>query len=643
MRLVNLSDPGSPKPDERTGNITRWFSAFGRKLKGIKFLDIARAGIVAWAAYFFTSRFIANILLQVHGVSVTYTAFYWLVDGFLLAITLLYAWKPRKLIAQVAMIGVFSYTGYAMTRLFIDQILVLHPAAAVVHGILVGFMALNLGYILGQVFKYLFSPSFRQKLSSLRTDQVISTSIIGAMVIGFLVTWIFFGVANAFPVYFIAFIVVSFVVVITLLSLKHRSKAYKIITAGTIVWLALTCWSYFGFSTPHVIEDPNQAEFSYAFWGSPSGGLYYYHNNDYNETWYGTPELDAELTMFSNLNATFYNTINIDRLGNASTEYYNNLTNIELTLEEWESYGLNFIFDITPLNNETGEPRGDYVSYYYLEQMNDTINVLMDWLEPLNLTNFRGISFDVEGPKYGDNQPISEAQYRRALVSYGGILSEFKSRFPDSSIHLIQMEGILFDFFDGDHDLDIGQRTVSTELEWDWYGFMTYHVNPSPSASSYRYAYYMDVGIEQFGMQFQPWVGWWYDADSIDQPGVYDQSLEHVKIAKSRGVREVVLAPVRNFIGQDHNHTKIMARLGDLLDIKNGFETFTIPIHHDMRLLQDWDLYWEKIVPNYLITNNNVLKDLLIGTPGGWFAWIQLAVVSGPVVILLWIYDRKHA
>ncbi|MHA1848067.1 MAG: hypothetical protein ACTSXU_10510, partial [Promethearchaeota archaeon] len=111
----------------------------------------------------------------------------------------------------------------------------------------------------------------------------------------------------------------------------------------------------------------------------------------------------------------------------------------------------------------------------------------------------------------------------------------------------------------------------------------------------------------------------------------------------STGVREVVLAPVRNFIGQDHNHTKIMSRLNDLLDIKEkGFDTFSIPINHDMRLLNDWDYYWKKIVPSYLISNNDVLKDLLIGTGGNWFAVIQVIQAVGIILFSLYIYDKKH-
>ncbi|MHA1892808.1 MAG: hypothetical protein ACTSYS_17570 [Promethearchaeota archaeon] len=553
-------------------------------------------------------------------------------------ISIVFVWKPRNLLVKIAMLISLIYMAYAMTRFFVDEILVLNPAGAVIHGILTFFGLVVLFYLVGSSFKFLFSKRFIGKLKRLRTDQVISVIIIGVVVVLSLVFWLFLGVANAFPVLFIIGVLSGLIIVVLGLVFKFKSKKYNVFALITMAWLSLACWSYFGFSQRYTIVDPHQEEFSYAFWGSPSGGLSYYYDTIHNLTWYNKTEMNEELALFSQLNATFYNTISITTLSNPAT-----LANFALTLKEWEKYGLRFIFDITPLNNDTGTLQGDFVSYYYLNQMNETIRALMDWLEPLNLSNFRGISFDVEAPKYSANQPISREQYKKAIISYQGILDEFKSRFPSSQVHLIQMEGIMFDFYDNDHDLDISLRTVSVELNWDWFGFMTYHVSPSPSTSSYRYAYFLQAGKEQFGEKFQPWVGWWYEDGDIDLPGVYEQSLEHVKIAKSTGVREVVLAPVRNFIGQDHNHTKIMSRLNALLDIKEkGFDTFSIPINHDMRLLNDWDYYWKKIVPSYLISNNDVLKDLLIGTGGNWFAVIQVIQAVGIILFSLYIYDKKH-
>ncbi|MHA1679486.1 MAG: hypothetical protein ACTSUE_00665 [Promethearchaeota archaeon] len=610
-------------------------ASFGRKLKKIKYSDILRAGMVLYAFYFFLPRLATHVMLQVHGVLFSFVAFYWLVDGLLLATALLYAWKHKSVFGNVMMLGALIYMAYATTRFFVTEIIMLNIGSVVASGIMAGLALLNLVEIIRYLFAYLFSPKLKRKLRSLRTDQVLATWIMAAVIIGFFITWISLGIADAFPVVFISTVFIGFIVLVLGLMVKIKDRAYKWVAVGAIAWLGVTCGSYFGFGQTYLVEDPGQAEFSYAFWGSPSGGLGYHDSSNF--TWYGTPDMDEELAKFASLNATFYNTINVITLTTG------NLTNYELTLREWESYNLSFIFDLTPLNNETGTPQGDFVTYWYVDQVNETVQALMNWLEPLNFTNFRGISLDVEGPNHGEHQSISRDQYNYAVGAYQQILDDFKARFPNSTTNLIQMEGIMFDFYDGDHTLDIGQRTVSTELEWDWYGFMTYHVGTSPSTSPYNYLYYLQTGKEQFGNQFQPWVGWWYEPDSIEVPGVYEQTLEHVRIAKSTGVREVVLAPVRNFIqSHEHNHTKIMARLNDLEDIKNGFESFRIPIHQNMRLLNDWDLYWDKIVPSYLISNNNVLNDLMEGTPGGWFQWIQAALLIATVVVLLWIYNKRH-
>ncbi len=384
---------------------------------------------------------------------------------------------------------------------------------------------------------------------------------------------------------------------------KRRTWRAGIVTLAA--WLACTGWSYFGFSQAYLVVDPGQQEFSVAFWAPPQ------HLMD--ASFYNTSESVEEMERYRQLNTSFYISTSIEYINSGPIRAL-----YESIFPIWALYGVRFIFDISP---------NDYITYHLTGAVNDTLRALMDWLEPLDYPNFRGISFDIEPSFFGPVDPISREQYELALRSYDGILSEFKARFPACSAHMIQMEGILFDGYDGDHDLDVAQRTVSVEMsQWDWFGFMTYHVETSFTTSSYRYAYHVNTMVDQFGTgAAQPWVGWWYNPGDIDLPGVYERSMEHVKIAKSTGVREVVLAPGINFAGYDGNHSTTIKRLDDLIAVQAGFTSFSIPIWHNQRLYNDWSMYWRKVVPDYVIANSDVMADFIMGTPGSWLAWTVVA------------------
>lgn len=552
-----------------------WLASFAARPTARKARDIARVGLVAAAVHYFTPQLVACVILQEHGWSFAATGFYWLVNGFLLGIILVHAWKPDHPLSQAGLVAALVPVAYSYTRFLGDAHLAINPASVVVNAAMAGLLAWNLLNAIAGLVAHGRRRTFLPAMARLR-----------------------------------------------------RNRAFLLLAACTAAWTGVTAWSYVGFSQVYTVRDFHQPSFAVSFWGSPTGGT--------STGFYSTPEGIAEMTLYQQLDASFYNTIDINRINTPSY-----MAAQAAMLAEWAAYNISIIYDITPLNPNNGV--GDFVSYYYLDQMNDTIRALADWIEAANVTNVRGISFDVEGPNFGDDQPISVEQYRRALVSYQGILDEFKARFPGTRVHLIQMEAIMFDFFDGDVDLDVALKTVSVELAWDVYGFMTYHVGPSPTFSSYRYASYLKAGVEQFGNKFQPWVGWWYDVNltrgdvpEIDLPGLYETSLEHVKIAKSTGVQEVVLAPLRNFYSQGTNHSIVAARLADLVAIKQGFETFTIPITNNMRIVNDWPKYWEKIVPSYIWVSQDVINDLLYGTPGAWFAVLQgvLAGAAGLAMVL---------
>ncbi|MFX0102062.1 MAG: hypothetical protein ACFFCS_21025 [Candidatus Hodarchaeota archaeon] len=617
---------------ETERNVKGSFLMFFSRFKYLTIYDIARLGIIIWAGYYFTTIFMADVILLYHGLSFWYLSFYWLANGFLLVITILYAWKPKNYLSQVAMVPVFVYSGYSMVGFFNEKYVVLNFPTVIWHGVLIGFMVLNAVLILKSLFGYLFSERFIKKFSVNSSRKFYILFIVSMAIIALNVILMVSNIANQYPLIFLGFFLSCFCVFILGLAIKHNTRKMKVIVFCTYMWLGLTCWSYVGFSQEYKVVDPGQDEFSVSFWSITP--------EMYNASYYSTADGITEMQKFQQLNSSFYISIDLNFLGSSPIK-----SNFELVFSEWVPYNVSFIFDITPLYEDTVISSADFVTYYYLESINETVRELMDWLEPLNFTNFRGISFDIEPPNGGTIRTISRDQYQRALESYDGILAEFKSRFPNCTTQLIQMEQIIFDFYDGDHDLDVAQLTVSTEMEnWDWKGFMTYQVYPSPTTTSYRYAFYLENMVEQFGVEYaQPWIGWWYEPGDIDLPGVYETSLEHVKIAKSMGVREAVLAPTINFIGYNgSNQSMDLQRLDDLISIKNGFEPFSIPILQNQRLYKDFNLYFDRSSASYVIAGSDVVMDLLLGTPGYWFAWVQALVSAMILSGALLIFKKKH-
>jgi len=386
-----------------------------------------------------------------------------------------------------------------------------------------------------------------------------------------------------------------------------------------VIIVPLLFWSYFGFSQTYEVVDPKQEEFSVSFWGTPSAG---FDVDRYNETL-----VQQELQLYKRLNATFI-------FGMGYNSFANDTVNdrIATALHHWATLGIHFLIDVSV---------GDFVTYYHCEEVNKTIDAIMGFADTYNFTNFRGITLDIEGSgQLNASYVKSEEAYEAGKFSFNEKFKEFRLRFPGKQVNGISMEHTMFDILDGDNDLQIAQRTVDHTLDFDMNGYMTYHTGfESPCRSSYYYTVHMIQGVKQFGMKFQPWVGWWYDPEGPDDPNVietpfvYEQTIEQYKIAKSFGVKEVVFAPLRNFLGR--NLTEGISRLHDLVDIKeNGFETFRIPIHHNIRLFNDFPYYWRKLHPDVWAAYPAIFDDMMMGTPYQIFLISHILVsVAGGVAI----------
>ena len=548
---------------------------------------IARAGLVGWACYYFLPLFTANVLLGVNGVSGAYMGFSWLANGFMFFISLLIAWKYFHPLAEMAFFPVIAACGYGMTKFFVTGQIAMNFAGVIASGIFAGIAIFNLIFLivmLVQNIKHeLFVPAFVK-------------------------SW--------------------------------HGNFFKVVLVGSLAWAGTTSWSYIGFSQVYTVSDPHQANFSISFWGAPSMGM--------DIAAYKTPAGIAEMNQYKALNATFFFTVNIDRITGGMNDY-------KSMLNEWAPYGVKLILNINPYTDNKPALE-DSTSYYHAQQVNASIQALITWMKTLNSTvghAFRGVSLDVEGA--GGSQPasrfpVSREQYVLAVTSFQNALDEFTAQ-TGNTTYLIGMPNIIFDSLDGknDHDLDIAQRTISSELNWSKYGYMTYMLDAAPSGSLYQFVYHCELGMQQWGTRFVPWVGWYYDVNltrgetpQIDLPGVYQQTLEDVKIAKSVGVNEVAIAPVNNFLYSDHNATKIQKRLGDLVAIKNGFDSFNVPITQNMHIVDDPNLYWSNVVPDYFWSNINVVLDLLMGTPGNWFVILQASIIAAVIVIFIWWIKKKE-
>jgi hypothetical protein len=392
---------------------------FIKKKKFTSFEQFLRFGALIFIYYLVFPQIITSIKMRQYGWDPSYLAFYWIVSIGILIVGSLIVWKYYHWLAQLVALPYFVYVGYLFTRYLIDQIWVLLPGLFIFHCLLAAIVILNILYILKKNLMNLIDIITKNKRS------------------------------------------------IETIPLKD-SKIFSLALIFAIIWSSLYFWSYVGFGDTITISDYEQPQFKFSFWGDPLGTMKIDN--------YTTSEGEAILEKYEQLDSTFYIHLN-ERTLQKSTSY----ANYTQCLKKFAEYNIDIIIDIGPTNRK--EVSTDFVTQWYLFEMNLTLNEVMDWFEAEDFTNIRGISFDVEGPKYdfltNENTTrlmTNRTQYNYAVQEYQKMLDNFQLRFPGNETFLINMDGIIFDGLDGDYDLEIKQQTVGVELDWDYYGFMTYMV-----------------------------------------------------------------------------------------------------------------------------------------------------------------------
>ncbi|GAB4321000.1 MAG: hypothetical protein Kow0069_25170 [Promethearchaeota archaeon] len=548
-----------------------------------------------WLAYFLFFLACVNFLLSLHGDRPEFVAYFWVVwGGFALGGALL-AWKHDHLLVRVVGLLYLTLAGYVCSRTLIEELAYMAPARFALHAVLYAGLALNLLTFLGDVLVTVARREVRRRLAG---------------------GW-------------------------SLLSPK-RHRASLVAEVGLVALLVLVPTSYAGFgATVTFADDPSNAlKISVYHW--PTGGSNYsWYVSDYSKA-----QADAELARYQALNTTFY--FGCPRSYFTDPQRRSNLTAVVNHLAAW---GIDVVPVIAPkveVPPGSGTFKSDFSTIYNYEYDLATIDLFVEWLEEENLPNVRGFSLDVEGPIYAEErgEVVNASLWAEAVAAYQAKFDEFQARFPEKITHLIAMPGIAVDYFDGDDDLDVAQKTASVPPVWTTYGFMWYQIDDRMTG----YAFYRDVNyaVGEFGLEkVVPWIGWFGDTPPdqpellVQHPSYWENAKEQVKIAKSMGVKEVVLAPGRNVRGRDHSVA--LQRLDELAAIRNaGFEPFSVRITQDRRLWMDIPTWIRKFVPSYFVASEDVFKDLEMGTATRWFEWSSaLVLVAATFAGILATSKRK--
>ncbi|MHA1734175.1 MAG: hypothetical protein ACTSU5_19735 [Promethearchaeota archaeon] len=543
-----------------------------------KIEKITRFLFCAWLVYFSFLVACVNVMMSLHGEHPAFMVYFWEVFAAVVLGGILIAWKYDSVLVRAFAVGYLVFVGYLSTRMLVEEMVAMAPGTLAYHVILFVGLAANLLLFLGELVGAAVHRGLHERFAG---------------------SW-----ARLNP---------------------RGSRLALFLEASAVALVVLYPLSYGCFLQSVEIRDDPGNHLKVSFYHHPTGGM--------NYSWYVDPFskalADEEMARYQELNSTFYFGCGRGRFTDPQS-----VANMTATIRYFQNWGLDVVPVVAPVVEVppgSGNFSGDFSTYYNYQYDLETIDLLMDWLDANpDLTNVRGLSLDVEGPKYAKQrgEVINESLWREAAAAYQAKFDEFQQRFPGRITHLIAMSGIAKDFYDGDDDLDVAQKTCSVPPTWTTYGHMFYEIDDVHTG--YHWMVNVEHAIEEFGVdRTVPWIGWFGAPDTLDKnPGWWENAKEQVKIGKSLGVHEVILAPVRNLRGT--NHTVAMQRLDELVSIReDGFETFATPVRHNRRLYTDFPTYLEKIVPWYFIGDGDVYKDLVYGTPGGWFVWCQLALLAG--------------
>jgi hypothetical protein len=528
-------------------------------------------------------QIIANIRYGLIGGSLAFASYYWLIDFAIIVFTFILILKYTHPFSVICRIPYIGFMVYFTARYLLDSFLILSTLTFV------------LGITYYCVLGFNLIISIAQIIAISRKHQ-------------------FLKIRHLKPTNFL-----------------------KAITILTLIWFPLLIWSYNGCSISAVVVDSgNNNNMKISFYEYPFGNE--------NASYYSTPQGAVELGYYQRMNSTFYIPFNTNDLIEPNSK-----GNITAIFRIMNQYNISFALDAHVDN--AYEKSSDYPTIWYPKELNNSIDFIMNYVTTENFTNFRGIEFDVEGSQYnvqsnGQPMSINESQWAFAVNSIQNKLNEVKQEYPTVGSFLIGIDGILFDNIDGLHYLDIAQSTFTYPPNWDWKGFQTYMVgNPS---GDYPYLVECQLGFNQFGSHFIPWVGWFNDYTELtNNPALYTQTLNQVKICKSLGAKEVVLAPSRCFLASDNvsNYPLMIQRLKDLENIQNStFPMFFIPIHNDYRIYQDLPTYLQKLSPFTFQIEQNIVMDTMYDIQNTWVLYLEIGIFASVLggYLVYWKFSEKQ-
>lgn len=553
------------------------------------FDNVIRIGFLVIILYIFLIQMITNVLLEINGVLFNWTAFNWLFDVLMIFLGILIFLRWYHPLSNIfggiyVLIVIYIWTRYLASELWYTM-----PVVFIIHFIFLGFLALNLFSFL----KHFFNDRGK-KIEIINTKNIFN------------------------------------------------NRLFRVFLLFFMIWIPISSWSYFGFSYEIEITDSGlNNDLAIDFYGLPFGGL----DVDY----YTSGECDTELEFYRNWNTTFiFGLNNITLLDEPTMDKF---TQIIRKLAEFD---IKVIIDIGVINffaDGTG-PNGDAITYYYTKEVNDTLDLIVNYVKTQELSNFRGISMDIEKPSwkydnFGNPQIPSYSQWAKAYQSYQNTLDNFKLLCPGNETFSIAIDSTLFDTYDDDYDIDVMQQTCSAPPQWDHYGYMTYLVGDP--CGQYPFYYYMQQGLSRFGIAFMPWIGWIGTYDQLEKdPRNYQMMMDQIKIVKSLGIKEVVLAysyPILgNYNDLEHREqieTTMFQRLNDINATRNDtFSSFNIPIHRSSLLYENLYQFFAKLTPSTFMSNQAVFLDLINELNLGWLMYFEI-FLNIPLIILSKRYLEK--